>query len=104
MDVERKNFLSPTVFLQSYPPLRPIRSACSHGFPGTDSKPSHGPGLASEPSHRTTSAPAGQKALKTKIGFRYDTLRKRRWVPPRPPPKATAHWLIGDGVMMSCDG
>jgi hypothetical protein len=37
----------------------------------------------SEPSHRTTSAPAGQKALTTKMDI--------RWMPPRPPPTATAH-------------
>jgi hypothetical protein len=40
---------------------------------------------------RTISAPAGQKALKTKMDIRWDILRKRRWTPPRPPPTATAH-------------
>ena len=38
-----------------------------HGFPGTDSYPSHGPGLAPKPSHGTTSAPAKQQTLKTKM-------------------------------------
>jgi hypothetical protein len=38
-----------------------------HGFPGTESYPSHGPGLAPKPSHETTSAPAKQQALKTKM-------------------------------------
>jgi hypothetical protein len=34
-----------------------------HGIPGTDSHSSHDPGLAPQPSHRTTSASAKQQAL-----------------------------------------
>ena len=36
-------------------------------FSGTDSYSSHGPGLAPKPSHGTTSAPAKQQELKTKM-------------------------------------
>jgi hypothetical protein len=75
----------------SFRPTYPVRP---HGFPGTDSYPSHGPGLAPKPSHGTTSAPAKQQALKTKMDIWRDTLRKRRWTPPRPPPlgdSALAH-------------
>ena len=57
----------PTVCLQSNPPFLPTHPACPHGLPGTDSYPSHCPGLAPKPSHRTTSAPAKQQALKTKM-------------------------------------
>jgi len=39
----------------------------------------------------TTSAPAKQQALKTKMDIGRYTLRKRRWTPPRPPPTGTAH-------------
>jgi hypothetical protein len=38
-----------------------------HGFPGTDSYPSHGPGLAPRPSHVTNIAPAKRQELKTKM-------------------------------------
>jgi len=62
-----------------------------HGFLGTDSYPSHGPGLGPKPSHVTTSTPVKQQALKTKMDVCRDTLRKRRWTPPRPPPTGTAH-------------
>jgi hypothetical protein len=62
-----------------------------HGIPGTDSYSSHDPGLAPQPSHGTTSAPAKQQALKTKMDIWWDTLKKRRWTPPRPPPTGTAH-------------
>jgi hypothetical protein len=51
----------------------------------------HHTGLAPQPSHRTTSAPAKQQALKTKMDIWLDTLRKRRWTPPRLPPTGTAH-------------
>jgi len=57
----------PMVCLQSNPPFRPTHHVCPHGFPGTDSYSSHGPGLAPHPSHGTTSAPAKQQALKTKM-------------------------------------
>jgi hypothetical protein len=39
-----------------------------------------------KPSHGTTSAPAKQQALKTKMDIWRDTLRKRRRTSPRPPP------------------
>jgi len=42
-------------------------SARPHVIPGTDSYSSHDPGLAPKPSHGTTSAPAKQLALKTKM-------------------------------------
>jgi hypothetical protein len=41
--------------------------ARQHGIPGTDSYSSHDPGLSPQPSHGTTSAPAKQQALKTKM-------------------------------------
>jgi len=91
------------VCLQSHPSFRPTHPARPHGFPGTDSYPSHGPGLAPRPSHGTTSAPVKQQALKTKMDVGRDTLRKRRWTPPRPPPNGTAHLLIGNGVVMFSD-
>jgi len=72
----------------------PTYPACPRGIPGTDGYSSHGPGLAPKPSHGTTSAPAKQQALKTKRDIWRDTLRKRRWTPPRPPPNvdsALAH-------------
>ena len=65
--------------------------ACPHGFPGRDSYPSHGPGLAPKPSYGNTNAPAKQQALKTKMDIWRDTLRKRRWKPPRALPNRTAH-------------
>jgi len=55
------------VHLQSNPPFRPTQPARPHGIPGTDSYPSHDPGLTPQPSHGTTSAPAKQQALKTKM-------------------------------------
>ena len=48
----------------SYQTLHP---SCPHGFAGTDSYLSHGPGLAPKPSHGTTSAHSKQQALKTKM-------------------------------------
>jgi len=81
----------PMVCLQSNPPFRPTHPARPHGFPGANSYPSHGPELAPKPSHWTTSAPAKQQGLKTKMDIWWDTLRKRRWTPPRPPPTGTAH-------------
>jgi hypothetical protein len=51
----------------------------------------HTTGLAPKPSHWTTSAPAKQQALKMKMDIWWDTLRKRRWTSPRPPPTGTAH-------------
>jgi len=41
-----------------------------NGLPGTDSYPSHGPGLAHQPPHGNTSAPAKHQALKTKMDIR----------------------------------
>jgi hypothetical protein len=56
------------VCLQSNPPFRPTHPARQHGIPETDShSSSHDPGLAPQPSHGTTSAPAKQQALKTKM-------------------------------------
>jgi len=44
-----------------------------------------------KPSHGTTSAPAKRQVLKTKMDIWRDTLRKRHWMPPRPPPTGTVH-------------
>ena len=63
------------VCLQSNPPFRPTHPALPHGIPGTDSCSSHDPGLAPQPSHGTTSAPAKQQALKTKMDIWWDTLK-----------------------------
>ena len=52
-----------------YRQFRPTHLARSHGFQGTDSYPSHGPGLAPKPSNGTTSAPAKQQALKRRWTF-----------------------------------
>jgi len=59
----------PMVCLKSHPSFRPTHPVRPQGFPGTDSYPSHGLGLAPKPSHGTTSAPAKQEALKTKMDF-----------------------------------
>jgi hypothetical protein len=58
-----------TVCLQSNSPFRPTQPARQHGIMGTDSYSSHDPGLAPQPSHGTTSAPAKLQALKTKMDF-----------------------------------
>jgi len=50
-------------YRRSYSPFRPALPTLSHGFPGTDCCPPYGPGLASQPSRGTTSAPARQQAL-----------------------------------------
>ena len=42
----RTNNQCPIVCLQSNPPFRPTHPTCLHGFPVTDSYPSHGPGFA----------------------------------------------------------
>ena len=55
------------VCLQSNPPFQPTHPARPYGILGTDSYSSHDPGLATQPSHGTTSAPAKQQALKTKM-------------------------------------
>jgi hypothetical protein len=47
--------------------LHPKHPARPHGIPGKDSYSSHDPGLAPQPSHGTTSVPAKQQALKTKM-------------------------------------
>ena len=81
----------PMVRLQSYSPFRSPHPIRLHGFPRTDSYPSHDPGLAPQLPHGTTSAPAEQQAFKEKMDIWRDTLRKRRWMPPWPPPTETAH-------------
>jgi hypothetical protein len=85
--------------LQSYSPFRPPHPICLHGFPRTDSYPSHDPGLAPQLPHETTSAPAEQRAFKKKMDIWRDNLRKRRWTPPWPPPTETAHLLVGNDVL-----
>jgi hypothetical protein len=45
-----------SILSYKHPPFQPTHPARPHGIPGTDSYPSHGPGLAPKPSHGTTSA------------------------------------------------
>jgi hypothetical protein len=57
----------PMVRLQSYSPFRPPHPIRLHGFPRTDSYPSHDPGLASQLPQGTISAPAEQQLLSRSI-------------------------------------